>query len=142
MENEQTKAFTEQLRQKLLLLEKITANTKTMVCFARQRKLKGLLRLLREREMELEALTRLNAQLDALPSSKRQPELASEALLGKIKKQEQELAANDAILTDAAHGTRKAISDDMRRVQEQRKVRNNYDLQDIKMAGRRINYYK
>ncbi len=142
MENAQTAAIIEQLHKKLALLEQISANTNTMVRFARQRKLTGLLRLLRERETDLEALMKLNAALSGSLAVANKRDSALEALLAKIKRQERELGTENAVLMKAANETRKAIGDDVRRVQEQRKVRKQYDLQDIKMSGRRINCYK
>ena len=142
MESAQMTPIIEQLHQKMALLEQISANTNIMVRFARQRKLTGLLRLLRERETDLEALTKLNAMLSGLLAAANKRDPALEMLLAKIKRQEWELGTENAVLMKAANETRKAIGDDMRRVQEQRKVRKQYDLQDIKMAGRRINCYK
>ena len=142
MESVQMTAIIKQLHQKLALLEQLSLHTKTMVRFAGQRKLTGLLRLLRERETDLEAITKLNEALSGPIAALNKREAALEALLEKIKKQERDLETENAVLMKAANETRKAIGDDMRRVQEQRKVRNQYDLQDIKMSGRRINYYK
>lgn len=142
MESEQMTALIEQLHKKMALLEQISANTKTMVRFARQRKLTGLLRLLRERETDLGTIVKLNEALSGLPATADKRELALAELLAKIKKQEWELATENAVLMKTANETRKAIGDDLRQVQEQRKVRNRYDLQDIKMSGRRINCYK
>lgn len=142
MESAQMTALIEQLHKKMALLEQISANTNIMVRFARQRKLTGLLRLLRERETDLEGLTKLNAALNGSLSEATKQEPALKTLLAKIKRQEWELGTENAVLMKAANETRKAIGDDVRRVQEQRKVRNKYDLQDIKMSGRRINCYK
>lgn len=142
MESEQMTALIKQLHKKMALLEQISANTKTMVRFARQRKLTGLLRLLRERETDLETIVKLNEALSGSFATADKREQALEELLVKIKKQEWELGTENAVLMKAANETRKAIGDDVRRVQEQRKVRRQYDLQDIKMEGRRINCYK
>ena len=128
----------EQLQQKLLLLETISAATKTMIRFAQKQNLKGLNRLSRERGTALEKLVVLNASV-AMQS----PDgLEVPQLLRQIKGKEQEIVTDNETLMDAAYTARKVVCDNMRRLQEQKKVWSVYDLQGIKFEGRRINCYK
>lgn len=128
----------EQLQQKLLLLEMISVATKTMIRFAQKQNLKGLNRLSRERGTALEKLVVLNASL-AMQS----PDgLEVPQLLRQIKGKEQEIVTDNETLMDAAYTARKVVCDNMRRLQEQKKVWSVYDLQGIKFEGRRINCYK
>ena len=128
----------EQLQQKLALLEVVSAATKTMIRFAEKQSLKGLNRLSRERGAILEKLVALNASLAMQKTDRQEPV----QLLQQIKETEREIVADNEKLMDAAYAARKVVCDDMRRLQQQRKVWTMYDLQGIKMAGRRINYYK
>ena len=127
-----------QLQQKLALLESVSDNTKIMIRFAEKRNLKGLNRLSRERGAILEKLVALNASLTMQKTDRQEPV----QLLQQIKETEREIVADNEKLMDAAYAARKAVCDDMRRLQQQRTVWTMYDLQGIKMAGRRINYYK
>lgn len=128
----------ERLQKKLLLLEAVSVATKTMIRFAEKQNIKGLNRLARERGTALEKLVEVNAAL-AIQSFGGQE---SAQLLQRIKSKEQEIVTDNEILMEVAYTARKAVCDNMRRLQEQKKVWSAYDLQGIKFEGRRINCYK
>lgn len=128
-----------QLHQKLVLLETVDNITKTMIRFAHNGNVKGLRRLSRQRQIALDSLVSLNATLamnQTVGAGK------ASALLTQVKTREQEITLANETLMEAAYMMRKSICEDLRRLQESRKVRNVYDLQSINMAGRRINCYR
>ena len=132
-------AWEEQLHQKLALLETVGNTTTTMIRFAQNGNVKGLRRLARQRQVALESLVRLNA---ALAMNQTVGAGKASALLTQVKTREQEITLANETLMEAAYMMRKSICEDLRRLQESRKVRNVYDLQSINMAGRRINCYR
>lgn len=131
----------ELLLSKITLLEELNNDTQLLLRFAGQTKVKGFVRVLGDRDMRLKKLVTLNATL-AFNYSLDTVEAQNTDLcknIEKIRALQQQLVRNNDLLNLAAHKLYKEIKDDMRRLSEYRKVRSAYDLQGIKMAGRRIN---
>jgi len=126
------------MKKKLEILEKISANTKVQIRFIQQRKGKGLLRLLREREQDLQELAVLDAQLKEKADQNVCREEIKKTILLFQEKQQEIIRDNDAAVA-AANMERRRIIDDLQRVRNQRKVRNSYQDRWTSFTGSQFN---
>jgi hypothetical protein len=123
------------LIQKLEICEKIRLNTKLQIEFIRQRKIKGLLRLLNERAGYLK-------EVDVISQSLRGVDLSGNTGLQSVKKQLEDkcreiMKDNDTAL-EAAKSEQASIAADLRRVNARRQLQNKYDYQWIQFSGHRL----
>ncbi|WP_371380334.1 hypothetical protein [Sporomusa aerivorans] len=126
----------ELLTRKLEILQKISANTKYQIKFIQQRKMKGLLRLLREREqylLEWETIMKVGAVSLAAADE----EMKKMILLVAAKLQEV-IKDNEAAIEDARI-EKNHIAADLRRVENDVKLRNSYDYQRKAFSGNCLN---
>lgn len=128
----------EQLARKLDILQKISTNTKLQIPFIQQRKMKGLLRLLRERGeylQEWEALTKDSGSIAAPADC---DEKVQKIILF-IKAKQQEIIKDHNAAIAAAKAEKAHIAADLRQVDAQMKLQNSYDYQWMNFSGNRLN---
>ncbi len=127
-----------QMARKLDILQKISTNTKIQKQFIQQRKMKGLLRLLRERAQYLQEWETLMKETDGTASlATADEEMKKLTLL--IESKQQEIIKDNNAAMDAARVERDHIAADLRRVDSQIRLRNSYEYQGIKFSGSRLN---
>ena len=132
------KTVYEQMNRKLDILQKISTNTKIQIQFIHQRKMKGLLRLLRERArylQELEALTKEFGNASVLATG---DEKINEIILLIASKRQEIIKDNNHAIV-AASAERDHIAADLQRVESVRKLKKVYDYQWTKFSGNRFN---
>lgn len=139
--NEALQILTDQLQQKISLLEDTCAKTKLMIRFAQEEKTTGLRRVTRERAVILEDLVSINASIAMGKSTleENMKHVSIQSSIQRIKQLEIVLLKDNELLMTAAYAVRKVIMDSMRGLKEHKRLRNAYDLNEIKMAGRRVN---
>lgn len=141
MEQENADCYT-QMAKKLELLEKVSVNTKAQIDFIKQRKFKGLLRLLNEREKYLEELVIVNQQVNGSQINKMAEQINNEELkqlLLLIDSKHQELIKDNSQAVEAANSERERILADLNRIRVQKRMRNSYDTRWVNFGGRRLN---
>lgn len=131
-------AVYEQLIKKLDILQKISTNTKFQMQFVQQRKMKGLLRLLRERAQYLQEWETVMKENDGAVSLAAAEEKMKRLILLIEDKQQEIIENNDAVI-EAAQTEKNHIAADLRRIEAEMKLRNSYDYQWGKFSGNWLN---
>ncbi|WP_371362157.1 hypothetical protein SRRS_33820 [Sporomusa rhizae] len=128
----------EQLTRKLDILQKISTNTKFQMQFIQQRKMKGLLRLLRERAQYLQEWETLMKETDSTVILATADEEMKRLILLIEGKLQEIIEDNDAAI-EAAQAEKNHIAADLRRIDAEIKLRNSYDYQWEKFSGNWLN---
>ncbi|MEN6413957.1 MAG: hypothetical protein ABFC84_14535 [Veillonellales bacterium] len=131
-------ALYEQMMEKLAILDKISINTKIQIRFIHQRKMKGLLRLLRERAQYLRELQEIEEK--KLPENHFITENgAVKKMLLLIRGKQQEIIRDNKEALAAAVSEKTRIMADLQRLRSREKMNNSYNIRWRHVAGRRIN---
>lgn len=125
-------------KRKLDILQRISTNTKIQIEFICQRKMKGLLRLLKERGQYLQELEMLNKTLDSNAVSETANEEMNNLLL-QIKAKQLEIVRDNKIALAVAEAERVRIAADLHRVSSEKKLLNSYDYQWLNFTGSQLN---
>lgn len=128
----------EQMNRKLDILQKISTNTKIQIQFIHQRKMKGLLRLLRERAQYLQELDALTKEFGSASGFATDDEEMKKIIL-LIESKQQEIVRDNNIAIVAASAERDHIAVDLQRVESVRRLKKVYDYQWTKFSGNRFN---
>lgn len=124
------------LMQKIKILEKIAANTETQSRFIHKRELRGLARVLGEREKLLEELATLNKELASYSTWNNMPALAP--MLRDITHQQQELLKRSRHVLQEAVAERALIARELKNTKIERRVKNGYVHPWAEIAGGRF----
>jgi hypothetical protein len=118
------------------LLRQICINTEAQLRFIRQRKMKGLLRLLDERAQTIEALLALG-KLDTAGQSgiSGGEQEAVRKLLFEIGGLQREMMRINEAAARAAAQEREHIMNDLRRFRSQKQIRKSYDIADHRQGA-------
>ncbi|MEN6566057.1 MAG: hypothetical protein ABFC57_07125 [Veillonellales bacterium] len=131
-------ALYEQMTEKLAILDKISINTKIQIRFIHQRKMRGLLRLLRERAQYLRELQELEAK--KLPENHFITEnRAVKKMLLLVREKQREIIRDNKAALAAAVSEKTRIMADLQRLRSREKMNNSYNTRWLHVAGRRIN---
>jgi DNA mismatch repair ATPase MutS len=128
----------EQLTRKLDILQKISTNTKFQMQFIQQRKMKGLLRLLRERAQYLQEWETIIKETDGAVSLAMADEKIKMLILLIEDKQQEIIEGNDAVI-EAAQAEKNHIVANLRRIDAEIKLRYSYDYQWEVFSGNWLN---
>ena len=128
----------EQLTRKLDILQKISTNTKFQMQFIQQRKMKGLLRLLRERAQYLQEWETIVKETDGAVSLAMADEKMKRLILLIEDKQQEIIEGNDAVI-EAAQAEKNLIAANLRRIDAEIKLRYSYDYQWEIFSGNWLN---
>lgn len=126
------------LNKKRQILEEIAANTETQGRFIQQRKMKGLKRVLREREALIQDLGAVNEELAGDQKWKNRPSLT--AVIQEIDDKQQKIVERSNQVLQQAVRERSNIAAELRKSKIGRQVNSQYVNPWAVMArGRRIN---
>ena len=126
------------LTKKRQILEAIAANTETQGRFIQSRKMKGLKRVLKEREALLQELAAVNAELADDQTWKSRQDLAG--LIQEIAGRQQEIMERSNQVLQQAVTERACIAAELRKSKIGRQVNNHYvNPWGVMPQGRRIN---
>lgn len=128
----------ERIKAKLELLQKIDVNTNIQMNFIRQRKMKGLLRLLKERGQYLQQLEVLNREF-AVREGNSITTQEIQNLLRQIKTLQEKIVRDNNAVLEAAQAEQASIAADLKRVNARKRLRTSYDYQWIKISGSQLN---
>ncbi|MEN6411719.1 MAG: hypothetical protein ABFC84_03010 [Veillonellales bacterium] len=112
------------LTQKMEILVKISANTETQCRFIHKREMKGLGRVLREREALLNELAALNKELASDPTWKYVP--AAAPMMRDISQKQQELLERSKQVLQEAVAEHALIATELKSSRIRRHVKNEY----------------
>lgn len=126
------------LNQKMKILEKIAANTETQCRFIHERKMKGLGRVSRQRDVLIEELVAVHEELSRDQSWKNITGLTP--LLQEIAQKQQEVMERSQQVMEQAVAERVRIAAELRSSKARRQVKSQYTNPWAMVAqGRRIN---
>lgn len=128
----------ERIKAKLELLQKIDVNTNIQMTFIRQRKMKGLLRLLKERGQYLQQLEVLNREFAAREGNSITTQEIQD-LLRQIKMLQEKIVRDNNAVLEAAQAEQASIAADLKQVNARKRLRTSYDYQWIKFSGSQLN---
>ena len=124
------------LIKKRQILEKIAANTETQCRFIHKREMKGLERVLDEREVLLDGLARINKELANDSAWKNAVALAP--MVRDITHQQQELLERSKQVLQEAIAERACIAAELKNNRIRRQVKNGYVNPWASIAGGRL----
>jgi hypothetical protein len=123
---------------KLQILEKIAANTETQYRFIHRREMRGLKRVLRERDALIRELAAINEELSSDQTWKSMQELTP--MLQAISRKEQDIMERGRQVMQEAVAERARIAAELKQSKARRQVENQYlNPWAIVARGSRIN---
>lgn len=134
----------QQMERKLDVLQRIGTNTKIQIQFIHQRKLKGLLRLLRERRQYFQELKVINETI-LLKDNQRDHEIELvrqekiKKILLLIRAKQQEIIQDNKEALEAAAIEKNNIMADLQRLRSRKRMDTSYNTRWMNFTGRRIN---